>query len=143
MLAWPILISIRALLSCKESVGFDDRSVFCVLEPYQEQKQRFKFMSGYNNKNIVLHELVGLNAEVINSSDRAQIGIKGKVIRETKSLLFLDDNKTAKKIVKKISTFKFSDGRDDFVVDGEEIDFRPYERTEKAFKFYKKRRLKP
>ena len=98
-------------------------------------------MRGYNNKNIVLHELVGLSAEVVNSSDRAQIGIKGKVVKETKNLLFLDDNNEAKRIVKKISTFKFSKDGKSFVVNGEEINFRSYERTEKAFKFYKKRRL--
>jgi len=99
-------------------------------------------MRGYNNKNIVLHELVGLNAEVINSSDRAQIGIKGKVIRETKNLLFLDDNNRIRSIVKKTSTFRFNTGRESFVVDGEEINFRAYERIEKAFKFYKRRKLK-
>jgi ribonuclease P protein subunit POP4 len=46
-------------------------------------------MHGYNNKNIVLHELIGLDAEVIDCRDRSQIGIKGKVINETKNLLYL------------------------------------------------------
>jgi ribonuclease P protein subunit POP4 len=98
-------------------------------------------MRGYNNKNIVLHELVGLDAKVVNSSDMSQIGIKGKVIRETKNLLFLDDNNRTRMIVKKNSTFEFSKGKEVFVVKGEEINFRPYERTEKALKFYKKRKL--
>lgn len=99
-------------------------------------------MREYNNKNVVLHELVGLNAEVINSSDREQIGIKGEVIRETKNLLFLDDNNRTRRVVKKISTFKFSKDGESFVVNGEEINFRSYERTEKALKFYKRRKLK-
>ncbi|MGH2638391.1 MAG: ribonuclease P protein component 1 [Rhabdochlamydiaceae bacterium] len=96
-------------------------------------------MRGYNNKNIVLHELIGLQAEVINSSDRSQIGIKGRIIDETKNLLYLSDNTHTRRIVKKSSTFRFSDGKNRFVVEGEEINFRPYERTEKALKFYKKR----
>jgi ribonuclease P protein subunit POP4 len=99
-------------------------------------------MRGYNNKNIVLHELVGLDAQVIDSKDRAQVGIKGKVIRETKNLLFLDDKNKVREVVKKVSTFKFRNGSESFVVNGEEINFRPYERTEKAFKFYRRRRLK-
>ena len=99
-------------------------------------------MRGYNNKNIVLHELVGLDAQVIDSKDRAQVGIKGKVIRETKNLLFLDDKNKTREVVKKISTFRFRNGSESFVVNGEEINFRPYERTEKAFKFYRRRKLK-
>lgn len=96
-------------------------------------------MRGYNNKNIVLHELIGLQAEVVNSSDRSQIGIKGRVIDETKNLIYLSDNTLTRKIVKKTSTFRFSEGKNRFVVEGEEINFRPYERTEKALKFYKRR----
>jgi ribonuclease P protein subunit POP4 len=98
-------------------------------------------MNGYNNKNIVMHELVGLAAKVRHSSDKAQIGLKGKVIRETKNLLFLEDSDRVRKIAKKTSTFVFKVGRQSFVVDGKEINFRPYERTEKAFKYYKKRKL--
>ena len=93
----------------------------------------------YNNKNIVLHELIGLDAEVIDCSDRTQIGIKGRVVDETKNLL-LSRRRLTRKIVKKNSSFRFSDGKQSFVVDGEEINFRPHERTEKGFKFYKKRK---
>ena len=98
-------------------------------------------MRGYNNKNIVLHELVGLDAKVTGSNDRTQIGTKGEVIRETKNLLFLDDKGIIKRVVKKVSTFKFNDGKDSYVVKGEEINFRSFERTEKAFKFYRRRKL--
>ena len=44
---------------------------------------------------------VGLDAKVTGSHDRTQIGTKGKVIRETKNLLFLDDKGTKKRVVKK------------------------------------------
>lgn len=98
-------------------------------------------MSEYNNKNIVLHELVGLEASVVSSKDRAQAGIKGTVVKETKNLLFLEGSKGTRRIVKKISTFKFRIGRRSFIVDGEEINFRPYERIEKSMKYYKKRRI--
>ncbi len=98
-------------------------------------------MHGYNNKNIVLHELIGLDAEVINCRDRSQVGIKGRVINETKNLLYLRHDSKINKVVKKISVFKFTHGSESFVVDGEEISFRAYERTEKALKFYKRRTM--
>ncbi len=99
-------------------------------------------MHGYNNKNIVLHELIGLDAEVIKCRDRSQVGIKGRVINETKNLLYLKHDSKINKVVKKISAFRFTSGNDSFLVNGEEINFRAYERTEKALKFYKRRSSK-
>ncbi len=81
-------------------------------------------MHGYNNKNIVLHELIGLYAEVIDCKDRSQIGIEGRVIYETKNLLYLRHDSKTKKVVKKISKFRFTHDGDSFVVDGNEINFR-------------------
>jgi ribonuclease P protein subunit POP4 len=98
-------------------------------------------MHGYNNKNIVLHELIGLDAEVMLCRDSSQTGIKGRVINETKNLLYLTHDSKTKKVVKKISVFRFTHSNDSFIVSGMEICFRPYERTEKALKFYKKRKL--
>lgn len=98
-------------------------------------------MHGYNNKNIVLHELIGLDAEVIDCRDHLQIGTKGRIVRETKNLLYLKHGSKIQRVVKKISKFKFTHGSDVFIVDGKEINFRAYERTEKALKFYKKRTL--
>jgi ribonuclease P protein subunit POP4 len=103
------------------------------------EKERFKCMSEYNNRNIVLHELIGLNVEVVESSDLEQIGLKGKVIDETKNLLLIEAHGRMRRLVKKVSTFRFSVGRKRFVVKGVEINFRPSERTEKALKFYKRR----
>ncbi|MGD0729169.1 MAG: ribonuclease P protein subunit [Candidatus Micrarchaeaceae archaeon] len=98
-------------------------------------------MHGYNNKNIVLHELIGLDAEVIDCRDRSQIGIKGKIINETKNLLYLKQQSKTRRVVKNISKFKFTNDNDSFIVDGKEINFRAHERTEKALKFYKRRKL--
>ena len=99
-------------------------------------------MHGYNNKNIVLHELIGLEAEVVSSRDSSQVGMKGLIVNETKNLLYLKHESKVKEVVKKISKFEFRCGGDSFIVDGKEINFRAHERTEKAMKFYKKRKLK-
>ena len=99
-------------------------------------------MVGYNNKNIVLHELIGFDAEVIDCRDSSQIGIKGRVINETKNLLYLRHDSNIKRVVKKICKFRFECGTESFIVNGIEISFRPHERTEKALKFYRRRSIK-
>jgi len=101
-----------------------------------------KFSSYYNNKNIVLHELIGLNLKVVKSLDRSQQGISGRVIDETKNTLVVSTKNGTKKLVKKSSVFRFGINGRSFVVDGNEINFRPYERIEKALKFYKRRKVK-
>jgi ribonuclease P protein subunit POP4 len=93
----------------------------------------------YDNKNIVLHELIGLRARVIKSLDKKQEGTSGTVIDETKNTLVLERDGAIRRIIKKISVFKFYKGRKSFTVKGEEINFRAHERTEKGLKFYKRR----
>jgi ribonuclease P protein subunit POP4 len=97
-------------------------------------------MPDYNNKNIVIHELVGLDVSVVDSRDQKQIGINGSVIRETKNLLYVKSGDATVKVVKLISEFRFRVGNRRYNVKGEEINFRSHERTEKAFKFYKSRK---
>ena len=105
-------------------------------------KERFISMPEYNNKNIVLHELIGLKVEVVKSLDAYQKGIKGKVVDETRNtLLVFTDEGRRKRVLKNISTFKFIAGKNRFIVPGEEIRFRPFERTEKGMKYFKRRRL--
>ncbi len=98
-------------------------------------------MPNYNNKTIVLHELIGLKVDVVKSHDRSRQGLRGFVVDETKNTLLIETPSGRKVIPKLDSAFKFAYGRSRFVVDGKEINFRPYERLEKSFKFYKKRRL--
>ncbi|MGC8662552.1 MAG: ribonuclease P protein component 1 [Candidatus Micrarchaeia archaeon] len=96
----------------------------------------------YNNKNIVINELIGLKARVLNCPDKKQIGVVGAIIDETKNTLVLDTGeKGIKKVIKKAAIFKFYVGNKSFTVKGEEIAFRPYERTKKALKYYKRRRV--
>lgn len=95
----------------------------------------------YDNKNIVISELIGLKVRVMKSLDKRQVGIQGTVIDETKNTLVIEANKEIRRIIKKISVFKFYAGKKTFIVDGEEINFRPHERIEKGLKFYKRREL--
>ncbi|MCL4403279.1 MAG: ribonuclease P protein subunit [Candidatus Marsarchaeota archaeon] len=97
-------------------------------------------MGIYNNRNIVLHELNGLRARVVNCSDSGQIGISGTVVMETKNTLHIKDGARTRIVAKKNSVFEFLVDGERFVVNGDEISFRPHERLEKAIKFYRKRK---
>ena len=96
----------------------------------------------YNNKNIVLSELIGLRVKVIRCLDKKQVGLEGIVIDETKNTFFLETKGATRKVVKKSATFRFYAGNKSYVVRGEEINFRPFERLERSLKFYKRRELK-
>ncbi len=95
----------------------------------------------YDNRNIVLHELIGLKAKVADSRDRTQKGISGTVVDETKNTLIILTKEGTRRISKRISTFKFIADKKVFTVHGSEIAFRPYERIEKSMKYYRKRHL--
>ena len=94
----------------------------------------------YDNKNVVLNELIGLKVVVLESLDKRQKGLRGRVVDESKNTLLIETEKGRKRVVKKISVFRFYPGRKSFRVDGNEINFRPFERTEKAIKFYRMRK---
>lgn len=78
-------------------------------------------------ENLPKHELIGLEAEVLESSDSSQIGISGEVTDETGSMIEID----GRKVEKKSCTFLFElpDGRE-VELDGRLIDSSPAKRVE-------------
>jgi len=94
----------------------------------------------YNNRNIVLSELIGLRARIVDSLDKKQKGITGNVIDETKNTVIMETAEGKRSFVKMISRFRFYTPDGSFEVEGKEIDFRPDERIEKAMKYYKRRK---
>ena len=77
-------------------------------------------------KNLIKHELIGLEAEVIEGNSK---GVKGKVVNETKNMICLKTKKGAKKIQKKNSVFVFMlpNGKK-IKVNGKLIEKRPEDR---------------
>lgn len=51
-------------------------------------------------KDITRHELIGLNVEIIESKNKSLVGLKGKIIDETKSLLLIQSDTGVKKVLK-------------------------------------------
>lgn len=84
-------------------------------------------------KNLHLHELIGLKIEIVNSSCKKWIGLKGKIVDETKNLFIIKVNDKEQKIPKTSSVFLFTlENGEQIELKGKNILFRPEERTKKA-----------
>jgi len=81
---------------------------------------------------IVQHELIGLNAKVVKSTNSNCVGIAGKVIDETRNTLTIQHRNTQKKIIKSVSVFHFTmpDGTT-VEINGNTILGRPEDRLKK------------
>ena len=51
-------------------------------------------------KDITKYELIGLKAEVSDAKNKANVGIKGKIIDETRNIIIIETKKGVKKLVK-------------------------------------------
>ena len=78
--------------------------------------------------NITSHELIGLNTEIVQSSNPQVIGLNGRIIDETKSMFTINTKKGSKMISKSNSDWKFSIQNNDVVVNGTKITKRPFDR---------------
>ncbi len=82
-------------------------------------------------RNLELHELIGLECEVVDSTNPLQIGIWGVVIDETKNTLVFETPRGRKMLQKKGAKFKFNVNGDTRIIIGDRIAYRPHERTKK------------
>ena len=81
--------------------------------------------------NLRKHELIGLEVEVLHSTDPSQAHVRGRVVDETRNTLVLEIQGDEKRIPKHGSRFRF-EIQGGLEVDGEEIRFRPEDRVKKA-----------
>jgi ribonuclease P protein subunit POP4 len=82
-------------------------------------------------KNLKKHELIGLEAEVMASNNKDLIGLKGKVVDETRNLIVLATDKGEKKILKKDVTLMIKINDEKIRVDGLVLVGKPEERIKK------------
>ncbi|MBU2496877.1 MAG: ribonuclease P protein subunit [Nanoarchaeota archaeon] len=82
-------------------------------------------------KSILKEELIGLDVEVINAKNKALIGIKGKIIDETKYTLVIETKKGIKKVLKEQVTLKLPYKSKKLAVEGKLLIGRAYERLRK------------
>jgi ribonuclease P protein subunit POP4 len=83
-------------------------------------------------ENLPRHELIGLEAKVVNSSDPSLLGAHGRIVNETKEMLVVELDGKARSIPKSISVFLITlpDG-EEVEIDGKRIVGRPQDRIKK------------
>ena len=79
-------------------------------------------------ENIALHELIGLDTEITQSTNLQSVGIKGRVVDETKSMFILRTENGVKKFPKENTSWRFSFGNNEIILNGNMLSKRPYER---------------
>jgi len=81
---------------------------------------------------LLRHEFVGLDAEVVTSSNPSQTGISGKIIQETRNTLVILHSDLEKTVIKDIAVFHFVMPDGTVVeIDGKAIVGRPENRLKK------------
>lgn len=86
-------------------------------------------------KNLVRHELIGLEVEVVKSTDPTQKGLKGLVVDETYNMIKIETKDKKEKIIpKENSVFVFTLPSGIKVeVEGKLLKGRPEDRIKKRF----------
>ena len=90
-------------------------------------------------KKIFPYELIGEKIEILHSKNKSNLGIKGKVIDETKMTLKIKWGEKVKTLLKNNITFKIV--RNDQIITGQEIMKRPEEEI-KGKEIIKNQKLK-
>jgi ribonuclease P protein subunit POP4 len=86
-----------------------------------------------NPKEIAKHELIGLEIEIVESKNKALIGIKGKITDETKNTITVEDGRE-RKIMKSQIMMKTKIGNKEYEIDGRILVGRPEDRIKKQRK---------
>ncbi len=80
------------------------------------------------HENIALHELIGLDTEILDSSNKQIVGLSGRIINETKSMFTLDTKSGIKMIPKHNSKWQFKLDATQAILDGAILNRRSYDR---------------
>ena len=84
---------------------------------------------------IVQREFIGLNAEVVRSPNPTYVGISGRVVDETRNVLFIMHQNQKKAIIKNTAVFHFTMPDGAVVeINGNVIVGRPEDRIKKRFR---------
>jgi len=78
------------------------------------------------------HELIGLEVEIVSSTHQGYVGIRGRVVDETRRMFVIESAGAEKKIPKGSCVFEFVDGGQRERVKGAEIEFRPEDRVKRV-----------
>ena len=82
-------------------------------------------------KNILRHELIGLECRVAESDNRSQVGIEGRVVDETRKTLVIETPKGFKIVPKQGTVFRLSLQKETVEVPGSLLIAKPEDRIKK------------
>ncbi len=82
----------------------------------------------FNKKGLARSELIGLDTEVIESENRFNRGLKGKIIDETKNMFIVKTEEGRKSIIKDQCVFEFKLKEKNIQINGKSLTTRPEER---------------
>lgn len=77
-------------------------------------------------------EFIGKEVEIVDSKNKDLVGLKGRIVDETKNMFEIETRRGVKKVQKEICKFKFV--KEGIIVEGKIINFRPEDRLVKKFK---------
>ena len=77
-------------------------------------------------------EFIGKKVEIVESNNKDLIGLKGRIVNETKNMFEIENSSGVKKVQKKICKFRFPE--EGISVEGAIINYRPEDRLVKKFK---------
>ena len=99
------------------------------------ERSRSRSNEMITKKNIVMHELIGLDAKVEESGNRSLAGMHGEVVNETRNMLTLQTSKGERNVPKEGSVFTFKLPKDGAVrVEGGAIAKSPEKRLKARIK---------
>ena len=78
--------------------------------------------------NITTHELIGMETEISDSSNPQLVGLNGRIVDETKSMILVNTKKGIKSIAKSNSDWKFTIDSKDVIIKGSTIVKRSFDR---------------
>ena len=92
-------------------------------------------MTPITAKNILRHELIGLDTVVIRDRNPCNVSIHGRVINESRNTLLIQQGKKVKRVAKHTAVFRFKLPDGTIVeVEGSTIVGRPEDRVKRKIK---------
>ena len=82
-------------------------------------------------KDVPRAEFIGMNVEVIEAENPSLIGLKGKIIDETKNTFTIQTKQKTRKVIKNQITLKTKIKQKTFMIKGEVLQGRPEDRLKK------------
>jgi len=77
-------------------------------------------------------EFIGLDVEILESTCKEYLGIKGRVVDESRNTFTVEQSGKPRMVPKDCCRFRFVDEAGAHIVSGEDIKFRPEDRIKKV-----------